>query len=187
MCPQKHTCTLIHRDWRISSYTKKIIKNLSPRQVIALLQDKIYRLFFSAALNWDAWLKGSLVLGTPSPSDLGYFWSGGRICQPSLPVLSLKSQPWHLQPICKQQAHTASTAGLNPTPFEVNSNLDIGFSRHLWWKVAWYCSLDSAVPYYRSWAKLYHLSFPLLLYDPFTSALKYFNATFITQRSILDL
>lgn len=145
------------------------------------------QLVFSPALNWDAWFKGCVVLGTPSQSDLGYFWSGGRVCQPSLPVPSLKFQSWHLQPICKQQASTASTAGPNSMPFEVNSNLDIGFRRHLWWKVAWYCSLVSAATCYRSWAKIYHLGFPLLLYNHSTSVLKYFNATFITQWSILDL
>lgn len=44
--------------------------------------------------------------------------------------------------------------------------------RH-WWKLAWYCSLVSAVTCYRHWAKIYHLSFLLLLYDPSTSVLKY--------------
>lgn len=145
------------------------------------------QLVFSAALNSDAWLKGSVVLGTPFQSHLAYFWSGGRVCQPLLPVLSLKSQSWHLQPICEQQACTASTAGPNSTPFEVNSGLETGFCRHLWWKVVWCCSLVSAVTCYRSWVKIYHLSFPLLLYDPSTSVLKYLNATFIAQWSILDV
>lgn len=144
-------------------------------------------LVFSTILNWDAWLKGSVVLGTPSQSDLGYFWSAGRVCQTCLPLQSLKSQSWHLQPICKQQACTASTAGPNSTPFEVNSNFDTEFSRHLWWKVSWYCSLVSAVTCCRSWAKIYHLNFPLLLYDPSASVLKYLNATFIALWTILDL
>lgn len=144
------------------------------------------QLVFSAALNWDAWLKGSVVLGTPFQSPC--LFSEWRQSLPTTPsVLSLKSQSWHLQPICEQQACTASTAGPNSTPFEVNSCLETGFSRHLWWKVVWCCSLVSAVTCYRSWAKIYCLSFPLLLYDPSTSVLKYLNATFIAQWSILDM
>lgn len=78
--------------------------------------------------------------------------------------MSLKSQSWYFQPICKQWTCTASTAGPSSVRFEVNSSFDIEFNRHPWWKVAWYCSLVSAATCVQNlgWYSPEHPSSPVL-------------------------
>lgn len=128
------------------------------------------QLVFSAALNWDAWLCCTGHTFSKWPW-LFLEWRQGLPTIPSstvleVPVLTfaayLQAAGMHCKH-CWTQIH----------PLWSQQYSDIEFSGNLWWKLAWYCSLVSAVTCYRSWAETDHLSFPVLQYDPSTSVLRY--------------